>query len=264
MGFKDYVVVRSDVLDPSYDDKLAPEIDEVVLETAPIIYRDAGEFFSRTYPTQAIKVILNEIANVFRNGSGRKIYPLVSLFGGGKTHTLLTIYHALRSPDKVHLMDKELGKIYRNIPRVNIIVVSGKTDALAPWPKTPFREGNVKIGTLWGYIAYKLGEYEKIKEYDEEVKVPGREVLISILRGKKAVILIDEIAEYIKRIIKSQYEYKYDYVDQVITFIDYLAGAVESTNNVLIITFPLETRGEQIRTIQEGYETIEASLGHYL
>ena len=240
MGFKDYVLVRPDVLDPGYDDKLAPEIDEVVLGTAPIIYSDPVEFFKRTYPTQSIRIILEEIANVLREGSGRKIYPLVSLFGGGKTHTLLTIYHALRNPDKVSLIDPELGEKYRGLERVDVIVVNGKTDSLAPSPVTPLETGGPYIRTLWGYVAYKLGQYDVVREFDEKLQAPGRDVLRRILGNRRVVILIDEIGEYIKRISASRMPGKYEYIDQVVLFIDYLAEAIESANNILLITFPIE------------------------
>ncbi len=260
MGFKDYVFVRPDVLDPSYDDKLAPEIDEVVLGIAPLIYSDPVEFFKRTYPTQSIRIILEEIASVLREGSGRKIYPLVSLFGGGKTHTLLTIYHALRNPDKVYLIDRELGEKYKDLERVDVIVVHGKTDSLAPIPPISLKKDGVVINTLWGYVAYKLGQYDVIKEFDKKLLIPGKDVLRRMLSGRRVVILIDEIGEYIKRIKSSRMPNKWEYIDQVVLFIDYLAEAVESTDNILLITFPIEAEANRIKSIQEGYEPIARVL----
>jgi predicted AAA+ superfamily ATPase len=96
LGFLNYVKLWDDVLDPGLDEKTAPSLGEVLLGRAPRIYADPREFFRRTLMTKSMLDMLEEIAGALagvrdsRRGY-RKVHVLTSLFGGGKTHTLLTI-----------------------------------------------------------------------------------------------------------------------------------------------------------------------------
>lgn len=256
MGFKQHVSVRKDVLDPSFDEKLAPEIYEVVYGTAPRIYKDPKEFFKRTYLTDSMRTILLEIGNTLTEGKGRKVYPIIAFFGGGKTHTLLTIYHAVLSPDSTHLLSDEVYKLYRNVKGVEIVVVYGKDSKLAPSPVKPLEKGSRKIKTLWGYLAYRLKRYELVERDDRNETCPDQSVLKELLQGLKVVILVDEILDYIDSILSSKYRNKEGYIREVVRFFDRLAQAVESTNNVLVITIAAEKKPEGIIEPQPRYKRI--------
>ncbi|ADI31341.1 ATP-binding protein [Staphylothermus hellenicus] len=242
MGFKQHVSVREDVLDPSFDEKLAPEIYEVVYGTAPRIYMDPREFFERTYLTDSMKTILSEIGNTLTEGKGRKVYPIIAFFGGGKTHTLLTIYHAVLNPSYTYLLSDEVYKLYRNVKGVEVVVIYGKDSRLAPSPIKPLEGGSRKIKTLWGYLADRLKRYELVERDDKNETCPDQSVLKKLLQGRKVVILVDEILDYIDSILSSKYKNKEGYVSEVVRFFDRLAQAVESTNNVLVITIAAEKK----------------------
>ena len=90
--------VRSEVYDEALDEKMAPSLGGVVLGKEHEMYMDPEKFFERTLITDQIASILGNILNVLRGESGKKILVLNALYGGGKTHTLLAIYHALKAP----------------------------------------------------------------------------------------------------------------------------------------------------------------------
>src|SRR5213593_1557994 len=80
-------------------DEFAIALEQVVAGTAPLDYRDAEKFFSRTYFTRALK---EHAGMVLRRLSGKTentapVLTLVTQFGGGKTHTLTALYHLARS-----------------------------------------------------------------------------------------------------------------------------------------------------------------------
>jgi Predicted ATPase (AAA+ superfamily) len=89
--------VREDVFNPSLDDQMAPELSDVIVGNAPRIYLDPKEFFSVTYITDSMRILVNEITNALSQNKGTTI-TIYSLFGGGKTHTLLLLYHAFNNP----------------------------------------------------------------------------------------------------------------------------------------------------------------------
>ncbi len=254
MGFKQYVSVREDVLDPAYDEKLAPEIDEIVFGTAPRIYLDPREFFERTYLTNTLKIILMEIGRVLSGRGGHKVYPILAFFGGGKTHTLLTIYHSLMNPQYTGRLSKEIYSLYKDIRGIEVIVVYGKDSRLSPSPLKPLVHDSIKIKTLWGYIADILGKYRLVARDDQMETCPDLSVIRSLLRDRKVVILIDEILEYIDTLYVKG---KTGYIRELIKFFDRLAQAVEATNNILVVTIAAEKKPTGEIETQRRYEEIQ-------
>ena len=80
-------------------DEFAIALEQVVAGTAPLDYRDPGQFFARTCFTRALR---EHAAMVLRRLSGKTentapVLTLITQFGGGKTHTLTTLYHLANS-----------------------------------------------------------------------------------------------------------------------------------------------------------------------
>jgi len=97
MGIKKICKPWEDVFDPSLDEHLAPELENLLSEKKDI-YAEPYEFFKRTYLTGSILESLENILGVLTGSGGNNTFIIYSLFGGGKTHTLFSIYHALKSP----------------------------------------------------------------------------------------------------------------------------------------------------------------------
>ena len=76
-------------------DEFAIALEQVVAGTAPPDYSDPSQFFSRTCFTRALT---EHSGMVLRRLSGRTentspVLTLITQFGGGKTHTLASLYH---------------------------------------------------------------------------------------------------------------------------------------------------------------------------
>ena len=76
-------------------DEFAIALEQIVAQTAPADYREPAQFFSRTCFTRALK---EHAGMVLRRLSGKTentapVLTLVTQFGGGKTHTLASLYH---------------------------------------------------------------------------------------------------------------------------------------------------------------------------
>src|SRR3970282_1771815 len=76
-------------------DEFAIHLEQVVAGTAPDDYRDAKQFFARTCFTRALRehagMVLRRLDGKTENTA--PVLTLVTQFGGGKTHTLTTLYH---------------------------------------------------------------------------------------------------------------------------------------------------------------------------
>jgi predicted AAA+ superfamily ATPase len=61
------------------------------------VYRDARAFFEATYLTTELRRILTDVFSVLAGKSGDRVLQLRTPFGGGKTHSLLSLYHLAHS-----------------------------------------------------------------------------------------------------------------------------------------------------------------------
>jgi hypothetical protein len=163
-------------------------------ENAPRVYRDAREFFRTTYMTDNLRQLLADVLDIVAGGQGDRVLQLRTPFGGGKTHALLALYHLMRSRAAI---DADLEGIPNPGPG-RVAVLSG----LDLDPIAPREVDGLKIHTLWGELAFRVGgqaAYEKVLTQDEQWRAPGANVLRSILDTGPVLILLDEVLVYVQR-----------------------------------------------------------------
>ncbi len=254
-----------DVLDPKFDGFLAPEPgseETITDEDVRKIYFDAKEFFRRTYFTDNMVRILEDVVEAF-NGGSKRTFAVTSLFGGGKSHTLLAIMHAFKSPESLRDSEVlsfydtdmagkliEISKRIAELEDVEVVVISGKYEKSGGMsPLTPAMLNGQQIKTVWGYLAFKLGKYDELRNYDENAIVPSPDILTGLLSGKKTLILVDEILEPTIKLPDAAKDYK----KQIIQFVEYLVKAVATTNSVLIVTLPFNIQAGEVKGYDGSY-----------
>lgn len=255
-----------DVLDPKFDGFLAPELgseESIKDEDVRKIYFDPREFFPRTFFTENMVRILEDVVEAFTAEGPKRTFAITSLFGGGKSHTLLAILHAfkspeiLRAPEILSLYDTDMASRIIDISKklaklkdVEVVVISGKFEKSGGIsPRIPVKISGLSIHTLWGYLALKIGKYNMLKEYDEKCNVPGADVFTSLLSGKKTLILIDEILELTIKLPDTDENYK----KQTLQFVEYIAKAVALTNSVMIISLPFNIQAGKVQSYDGSY-----------
>jgi predicted AAA+ superfamily ATPase len=251
--------VRKDVFDKELDRAVAPSLSEVVLGIAHKIYVDPEEFINITYPTDTIRKIVNEVVEAFVAGTGKTII-LPSAFGGGKTHIMILLYHLIK---KLSLLPRLLGEGVRSkthaLEEVEVIVIDGtdKRTSPSPLPGEALEENGVKVSTLWGYLAYKLNAYEKMRKYDELLTSPEKSVLSQIFSGKKVLVLIDELGIYYNRLARVPHPEKAEvlrkYAEQVVIFLRMLSESVKDSCVVVVLSIPAEPTERGLEP-ESGYE----------
>jgi hypothetical protein len=230
-------VPHRDIRDGKIGD-FAADLRSILRGEASIEYIDPETFFRRTHLTKGLENIVSDVLiTLTKEGEKGKVIQIQTPFGGGKTHTLVYLYHLFRDGERFqHIPDikKILDKIgLKSVPKVKVAVFVGTV----PDP--------LKGKTPWGEIAEQLGAYELVKEHDEKRIAPGREIIEKILRDNRPVLLlIDELTEYI---VKAK-----EFEDQVFAFSQELTEAVSKslTQCVLVCTLPSSApygeRGERV------------------
>ena len=157
----------------------------------PSIYRDPYFFFRATHITTDIKNLIQEVYDRLSGKEGNRVLQLRSPFGGGKSHTLATLYYAVKNRKEMEMVIPET-KDLPQLKDVRVAVFDGeKFDAVSG---TKLNGQNIR--TLWGYLAYQLGSYELIKEQDQKRVAPGGKLIKEILSDKPTLIILDEVSRY--------------------------------------------------------------------
>jgi predicted AAA+ superfamily ATPase len=169
-------------------------------------YRNPRDFFQRTYITEGLRHLL---ANALRRLNGQGGDPVVELqtnFGGGKTHSMLALYHLFSGVGTGELAGLE-GVIEAadgaKPVEANRAVLVGT--ALSP-AQTYTKADGVVIHTLWGEMAYQLlgaKGYAFVAQADQKGVSPGSETLRQLFAAASpCLILIDEWVAYLRNMYK--------------------------------------------------------------
>ncbi|MEY3758951.1 MAG: hypothetical protein RIR39_442, partial [Pseudomonadota bacterium] len=85
---------HKDVLEGTFkQSEFAADISLVAAGTATEEYQDAEKFFSRTFITEGMRLLLTSVVQRLSGLGGDPVIQLQTAFGGGKTHTMLTVFH---------------------------------------------------------------------------------------------------------------------------------------------------------------------------
>jgi uncharacterized protein len=250
--------------------EFAADLGKVYAGSAPSEYRDPQEFFSRTYLTDGLSTLLVGAAKRLSNAGGDPVVELQTNFGGGKTHSMLALYHMVGGTPARDLpgLDQLLEEHGLGVPTVvNRAVLVGTSRG----PQDVLNvEGGRKIRTTWGELAWQLGRaeaFDMIAENDAKGIAPGSNVLEAIFRKcAPCLILIDEWVAYLRQIYKVEGLPSGSF-DANLTFVQSLTEAVKaSPGTLLVASLPssqIEVGGEggqeALARLKQTFSRIESS-----
>ena len=237
--WRELAVPHPDVLEGTFQQsEFAADITAVRTGKATREYQEAAAFFQRTFITEGMRLLLISVARRLNSQGGDPVIQLQTAFGGGKTHTMLAVFHlATRScPIKdlagVPALIDEAGLM--DVPKANIAVIDGT--ALSPGQ--PWKHGKQAVRTLWGELAWQLGSSEAfamVKEADANGTSPGKDVLKNLLeKHSPCVVLIDELVAYIRQFGESQTLSGGTY-DTNLSFVQALTEAIKLVPNAILL-----------------------------
>ena len=236
-------------------------------------YRDPVEFFARTYLTEGMSGLLVESLQRIAGKGGEPVIQLKTAFGGGKTHSMLALYHMVRgttSADYIPTLKPVLDRAgLDTLPRANVAVLVGT--ALDPTRrKNPSNLPGYTVSTIWGEMAYQLvtsaGKpelYAKyIRESDRRGVSPGSENLKNLFNDcGPCLVLMDELVAYAKKLYGVEGLPAGSY-DNFVTFIQEITEAARASENSLVVaSIPesdIEIGGDAGKKV---LETIEHTFG---
>ncbi|CAN5441903.1 DUF499 domain-containing protein [soil metagenome] len=253
---------RADVLAGAITESdFAADLAQVINGSAPKEYKDPQRFFENTYPTRGLKSLL---ANVCRRLSGTggeaaAIFRLDTQFGGGKTHGLIALVHAARGLSGVTNVAEFIDPALLPGPGIRVAAFDGEN--ADPLNGRTMGEG-IKAFTPWGEIAYALAGkdgYERVRKSDEGRVAPGADTLRELFGGSPTLILMDELAVYLRKVGKAPQLAATR--DQLTAFITSLFKAVESAPNAaLVYTLAVGKEGRAVDAYRDENQAVLAVM----
>lgn len=185
--------------------EFAADLAQVARNEGSSEYTDPVEFFRRTYITSGLKELLVGALQRLGGQGGDPVVELQTNFGGGKTHSMLALYHLFGGTPASELPGLEPVLVDAGIKKAPIArrAVLVGTD-LSPGQVQKKADGT-KIRTMWGELAYQLGGkqgFKLVAESDAASTSPGSEILADLFRTySPALILIDEWVAYSRQCV---------------------------------------------------------------
>ncbi len=194
--------LRSDITSGGIDDgQFAADLRTLLApEHGAAPYADAKTYFSLTYPTTGLKKLLAIAAERLQRGNSNGLVVLSTSLGGGKTHSVMALYHlakGFRPADMYDFVDPSLWPSEK-IPVAAVIgdmvdVLDGATI------------NGHKVHTLWGSMAAQLGNdaWRRLELHDATRTAPSTSALLEVFAELPAIVILDEMAAYLRAAEKS-------------------------------------------------------------
>lgn len=203
--WREVITPHKDVASGTYQQaEFAADLWQVHLGGGATEYRDPVEFFRRTYLTESLRrLLVGSVRRLTGSGGGDPVVQLQTNFGGGKTHSMLALYHLFSgaAPADLPGIDSVLAEVgVTSVPTARRVVLVG--NRISPGNPTTKPDGTI-VRTLWGELAWQLGgrpAYERIRADDERATSPGDALRELFDEYGPCLILIDEWVAYARQL----------------------------------------------------------------
>lgn len=246
--------------------EFAADLTQVYRKEGADEYINPEEFFRRTFPTAGLQDLLVDAVRRLSGKGGNPVIKLQTNFGGGKTHSMIALYHLFSGVSATRLVGVEQileQSEVESIPKANRAVLVGV--ALNPAQASKKHDGT-SVRTFWGEMAWQLlgaKGYALVAEADKHGVSPGSDVLRELFkRAAPCLILIDEWIAYV-RMLYGKEDMPGGSFDANLTFAQALTEAARAVPGTLVVaTIPVSPRvsGEQRELIEIGGDAGRAAL----
>ena len=272
-SWREVMEPHMDVAEGRYKNaEFAADLAQVARGKGELEYRDPVEFFNRTYVTEGMKGLLVQSLRRVSRLDGEPVIQLKTAFGGGKTHSMLALYHMMRSRSRVGQI-ANLAPVLEaagvsEVPEVHVAVLVGTALNPANSKRPPTMPG-ITVNTLWGEMAFQLAEsagkpefYDYVKEADKRGVSPGSEALANLFDACGCcLVLMAELVAYAKKLYGAD-KLPAGTLDNFITFIQELTEAARASKCSLVVASIPESDNEIVGEAgQRALEQIEHTFG---
>lgn len=238
-------------------------------------YADPVAFFQRTYLTEGLTDLLGRALRRISGQAGAS--PVVNLqtnFGGGKTHSMLALFHLFSGkhardfPQAIQDIIERSGVRSEDFDGLKVRRVAIVGTSLSPASGSRKDDGT-HVNTIWGELAWQLGgreAYDMIAADDIAGTSPGDGMRRLLERYGPTLILIDEWVAYARQLVGRELPAG-DFETQF-SFAQTLAEAAAAVDGcMLLVSIPASDAAEveeQANDLEVGGRNGRLALGRLL
>lgn len=209
-------------------------------------YEDPAEFFALTYPTYNLRELAKDV--VLRlAGRNDKAYRSLSVnYGGGKTHTLITLRHLVHDPSALPdlpAVQEFVAHAGAELPKARVAALCFDKIDLEKGVETLAPDGTVReLKHPWSILAWQLAGADGLRaihadgEDQERESPPAEPLLVDLLSkpqedGLSTLVLIDEVLMYVRSKVESDPAWR----GRLMSFFQYLCQAVVKVDRCAMV-----------------------------
>ncbi|MCX5909644.1 MAG: DUF499 domain-containing protein, partial [Deltaproteobacteria bacterium] len=231
----------------------AADLYEVMMQRGKrLVYEDPEQFFALTFPTYNLRRLVRDVVLRLAGKNDKAVRQLELTYGGGKTHTLITLRHLVHAPEKLPKLpavEEFIQDIGQKPPKCRVAALC--------FDKLDVEKGMVvsspqgKTRTLkqpWSVLAYQLAGDAGLKVLhaeglaEERETAPAENLLIELLEipgkdGLGTLVLIDEVLMYAREKVAQNREWR----SRIQNFFQYLTQAAVKVDRCCLVASLLAT-----------------------
>ena len=225
----------------------AADLYEVIMQRGERpVYEDPKEFFAFSYPTMNLRDLVRDVCQRLAGRTDRAYRKLSANYGGGKTHSLITLWHLVHEPDQ--LPDLPTIKEFEQHsglkpPKARVAALCFDKIDLEKGIETKAPNGTTRmLKHPWSVLAFQLAGTEGLRsihgeELDAERDTPPAELLlVNLLKlpekeGLATLVLLDEVLLYLRGLKASDPSASI----HLVNFFQYLTQAVVKVDRCAMV-----------------------------
>ena len=216
------------------------------------VYENPEQFFSLTFPTYNLRRLVRDVVLRLAGKNDKAVRQLELTYGGGKTHTLITLRHLVYDPDKLPdlpAVAEFIEDIGQKPPKCRIAGLCFDKLDVEKGMEVSSPEGKKRtLKHPWSVLAYQLGGDAGLKilhasgKAEERDSAPAENLLIELLElpaknGLGTLVLIDEVLMYAREKVTQDPEWR----SRLANFFQYLTQASVKVNRCCLVASLLAT-----------------------
>ena len=186
----------------------AADLYDVVMGRAKPVYQLPSEFFALTYPTFNLRELAKDVCTRLAGKNEKAVRQLELTYGGGKTHTLITLNHLVAEPSSL----PDLPAVKDFVQHIGMTPPKARVAVLAFDKLDPEKGMEVKgpagekrwLRNPWSVLAYQIGGDAGLQllhadgKAEERESAPAENLMVELLalpskENLATLLLIDEV-----------------------------------------------------------------------
>ena len=218
--------------------EFAADLAQVCRGDAMPEYGDPKEFYRRTFLTEGLSTLLLNAIKRLAGKGGDPVIELQTNFGGGKTHSMLALYHLFGEVSASELAGVDTLMTEADVDHITPAKRAVLVGTALSVGQASIKSDGTEVKTLWGELAWQLlgkDGYAIISESDQNATNPGSDLLTKLFQeAGPCLLLIDEWVAYFRNIYGVE-ELPGGTFDANLSFAQSLTEAVKAAPQCLLV-----------------------------